>query len=519
MFDLTRRRLLTKTSVAVKSGKSVVYWMSRDQRADDNWALLYAHHLAAELGGLPVKVVFNLVPSFLEATIRQYGFMLKGLAETEQTLRGRHVPFQLLSGWPTDTLPEFIAEEQPAAVVCDMSPLRVPMAWVNNVAAKLDAAPGPKVPLYQVDAHNVVPVWVASPKQEVGARTLRKKINDLKPTYLKEFPPGQSNPSGSVELPAPVDWVKVLASLEIDRTVLEVTAFKPGAAAGMAVLESFCADRIKYFADQRNDPNVDVASNTSPYTHFGQISSQRAALFVRKHGKSHAAGVASFVEESVIRRELSDNYCFYNPKYDSVEGAAGWAQESLKLHSTDKREYVYTRDQLEKGKTHEPLWNAAQIQLVTEGKMHGFMRMYWAKKILEWTASPEEALATAIYLNDRYSLDGRDPNGYVGCMWSICGAHDMGWKERDVFGKIRYMNYNGCKRKFKVKEFEDKYAPAKPGKASLDGFFKAKSTTAEKRKAPSDASASNPASAKKATVVKKKSKPGHSAFSKMLKKK
>ncbi|CAK9015423.1 unnamed protein product [Durusdinium trenchii] len=165
----------------------------------------------------------------------------------------------------------------------------------------------------------------------------------------------------------------------------------------------------------------------------------------------------AFIEESVVRRELSDNFCFYNDKYDSLEGAAAWAQQTLKDHAKDKREHLYTMEELEGGKTHDDLWNASQQQMVQEGKMHGFLRMYWAKKILEWSPSPKEALQRSIELNDRYELDGRDPNGYVGCMWSICGVHDMGWKERPVFGKIRFMNYAGCKRKFNVPAFVAKY--------------------------------------------------------------
>lgn len=159
-----------------------------------------------------------------------------------------------------------------------------------------------------------------------------------------------------------------------------------------------------------------------------------------------------------MRRELADNFCFYNlENYDSIKGTNEWAQKTLQDHAQDKREYLYTREKLEGGKTHDDLWNAAQLQLVNEGKMHGFLRMYWAKKILEWTASPEEALEVSLYLNDRFSLDGNDPNGYVGCMWSVCGVHDQGWAERPVFGKIRYMNYNGCKRKFDVTEFVRRY--------------------------------------------------------------
>jgi len=181
------------------------------------------------------------------------------------------------------------------------------------------------------------------------------------------------------------------------------------------------------------------------------------ALMVKVHKKKYGAAVDTFLEEAVVRRELADNYCFYQPNYDSLEGAAGWAVESLQLHASDKRDHVYSLQQLEEARTHEDLWNAAQRQLYITGKMHGFMRMYWAKKILEWSPSPEDALAWAIYLNDKYSLDGRDPNGYVGCAWSVMGVHDMGWKERPVFGKIRYMNYAGCKRKFDVQKYVGKW--------------------------------------------------------------
>lgn len=158
----------------------------------------------------------------------------------------------------------------------------------------------------------------------------------------------------------------------------------------------------------------------------------------------------AFLEELIVRRELADNFCFYQPNYDSIHGAWEWARKTLADHASDKREHIYSKEQLEKAQTADPLWNASQLEMVYHGKMHGFMRMYWAKKILEWTRGPEEALAISIYLNDKYEIDGRDPGGYVGCMWSICGIHDQGWKERPIFGKIRYMNYAGCKRKFNV---------------------------------------------------------------------
>uniref|UniRef100_A0A0R0LET7 Deoxyribodipyrimidine photo-lyase n=1 Tax=Glycine max TaxID=3847 RepID=A0A0R0LET7_SOYBN len=208
-----------------------------------------------------------------------------------------------------------------------------------------------------------------------------------------------------------------------------------------------------YSLDRNNPCDPNALSGLSPYLHFGQISAQRCALEAGKQQNSHPQAIDAFLEELIVRRELADNYCFYQPHYDSLKGAWAWAQNTLIEHATDKREHIYTREQLEKTLTADPLWNASQLETVHYGKMHGFTRMYWAKKILEWTRGPEEALEISLYLNDKYELDGRDPNGYVGCMWSICGVHDQGWKERPIFGKIRYMNYAGCKRKFDV----DKY--------------------------------------------------------------
>ncbi|ONK71697.1 uncharacterized protein A4U43_C04F11410 [Asparagus officinalis] len=219
----------------------------------------------------------------------------------------------------------------------------------------------------------------------------------------------------------------------------------------MGSKDGFLTKRLKNYHTDRNNPLKPKAlSGLSPYLHFGQISAQRCALEAKSLRNSNPQAVDTFLEELIIRRELADNFCYYQPQYDSLRGAWEWARNTLMDHAADKREHLYTKEQLEKAKTVDPLWNASQLEMVHHGKMHGFMRMYWAKKILEWTSNPEEALSIAIYLNDKYQIDGRDPNGYVGCMWSICGIHDQGWKERPVFGKIRYMNYAGCKRKFDV---------------------------------------------------------------------
>lgn len=486
-FDMTRCRLLTKANSAlVSSGECVVLHMSRDQRVEDNYAMIYAQGLAMSRN-VPLRVVFNLVPKFGKATLRQYHFMMTGLKEVEQSLRAKGIPFHLTMGDPVKEISSFAKSHKALALVCDFSPLRVPLGWSCEIAYALDGDKS-EIPVIQVDAHNIVPVWVASNKLEYGARTLRSKLDKLLPRYLKDDMVSiahNSDYSRKGDILAscdPVDWDKAMTTVEVDRTVKDVKWLKPGTAGGWSTLNDFCEKRLKVYADKRNDPNIHAASEMSPYFHFGQFSVQRAILHV-KSLRTHNSSAASFQEEAVVRRELSDNFCFYNPKYDSLDGCYDWALNSLKDHWNDKREYLYSQSQLDKAQTHDDLWNAAQIQLTTHGKMHGFLRMYWAKKILEWTENPSEALRIALYLNDRYSLDGNDPNGYVGCMWSIGGIHDQGWAERAIFGKIRYMNYKGCERKFKVKEFVAKYPPAsenaraaiaKDGQKSVTSFFNVK---------------------------------------------
>uniref|UniRef100_A0A3Q3QA39 Deoxyribodipyrimidine photo-lyase n=1 Tax=Monopterus albus TaxID=43700 RepID=A0A3Q3QA39_MONAL len=441
-FNLKRVRFISDTEKLKQGSEGVLYWMSRDQRVQDNWALIHAQQLAVK-ESLPLHVCLCLVvPKSELSTLRHYSFMLKGLEELKE------------SG---DVLPGFVSDRNLGAVVTDFSPLREPLQWLEDIKKRLTK----DIPLIQVDAHNIVPCWVASPKLEYSARTIRGKITSLLPEFFTDFPVVEKHPYTATRTAKSIDWDKTLASLHVDRTVGEPEWAKPGAKAGMAMLESFIDARLKLFGTKRNDPNAAALSQLSPWIRFGQISAQRVALQVNHSGKNSNTRqtVASFIEEVVVRRELTDNFCFYNKNYDSIEGAYEWAQKTLRDHAKDKRPYLYTRQQLENAKTYDKLWNAAQCQMVTEGKMHGYLRMYWAKKILEWTSSPEDALSIALYLNDRYELDGQDPNGFVGCMWSICGIHDQGWRERPVFGKIRYMNYKGCARKFDVAQFERNYCP------------------------------------------------------------
>jgi deoxyribodipyrimidine photo-lyase len=420
----------------------VIYWMSRDQRVRDNWALLYAQELARSRGQ-PLGVVFCLAPAFLGATLRQYGFMLKGLQEVAGDLADVNLPFFLLTGEPAQELPGFVANHRVGAVVSDFSPLRLVQGWKTAVAGEIG------VSLEEVDAHNIVPCWLASPKAEYGAYTLRPKLKKLLPEFLEDFPPLSRHPVGwEGERPA-IPWDHLTATVAMDKAVPEVTWIAPGERQAGAALDHFLEQKLAFYGERRNNPTLDGQSDLSPYLHFGHLAAQRVALEVENR-RGHDSSRETFLEELIVRRELADNFCFYQPLYDTFAGFPAWAQKTLNQHRRDRREHLYTAAALESGRTHDELWNAAQREMVRRGKMHGYMRMYWAKKILEWTASPEEAQAAAIYLNDRYELDGRDPNGYAGIAWSMGGVHDRAWFERPVFGKIRYMSYNGCRNKFNV---------------------------------------------------------------------
>jgi len=446
---MNQQRMRILKNVPLTTNGPIVYWMSRDQRAQDNWALLYAQQLALERHEQLV-VVFCLVPTFLEATIRQYGFMLRGLAETFTALKSKNIPCYLLQGQPHEILSPWLVHVNASLLVTDFDPLKIKRYWKDKLLATIH------IPCHEVDAHNIVPCWLASPKLEYAAYTLRPKINKLLPLFLEEIPQIIKHPiSGIVSDPFP-DLNQLFSSLQINHDIKEINWLTPGSQAAHILLDSFIQDKLSYYDTLSNDPTKDMQSNLSPYLHFGQLSPGRVALSILRRQKATPA-TESFLEELIIRRELADNFCFYHPHYDNINGFHAWAQKTLTEHFDDVREYTYPLHDFEHAHTHDELWNAAQRQMVSTGKMHGYVRMYWAKKILEWSESPHQAMKTALYLNDKYQLDGRDPNGYAGIAWSIGGVHDRAWGERNIFGKIRYMNYNGMKRKFAIKVYIESY--------------------------------------------------------------
>lgn len=463
------KRVLALNNTNSDNGECVIYVMSRDQRINDNHALLAAQKDALSKSK-PLVVVFNLLNKSGVRSREHFEFMIEGLKQVEQDLESLSINFIVTQGNLVDNINELAHNLEPSALYFDFNPIRGVRKAQKSVAASV------KYPCYVVDAHNIIPVWVLSDKEEFAAHTIRNKVHKNLAEWLTEPPELVRHPS-KLELKIPSnDWAKVNQSLNgIDSSRIKVE-YASGEEAATKQLKKFISERLSNYASARNIPVQDGQSGLSPYLHFGQISSLRVALELTKEVKeppllltksklasfegepSKADSVNALLEELIVRKELADNYCFYNKNYDNIEGAKSWALDSLNSHSKDTRDYVYSLEDWETASTHDDAWNAAQAEMMKTGKMHGYMRMYWAKKILEWSKSPEEAVKIAVYLNDKFSIDGGDPNGYTGIMWSIAGVHDRAWFEREVYGKIRYMNAAGLKRKFDIEGYIKKWS-------------------------------------------------------------
>jgi deoxyribodipyrimidine photo-lyase len=447
-------KLLTNPRITVRrsgtpdpDGRKVVYWMQRAQRGVDNPALDVAIEAANELRR-PVTVFFGLHPKYPNANQRHYAFLIEGLAETIKRIEQRGAAF-IFRPFPRHDLLRFCDEVKPCLVVGDENPLRAPESWRQSAAEKL------RVPFWTVDADAIVPIKIFE-KEEYAARTLRPKINRVLEVFM--HPP--KNPRARYrfcddERPfsQQLDEKELLGKLPFNRSAQPVTTFKGGTSEGLKRLRRFIKDRLAEYDTARNLPHTDATSALSAYLHFGHISPLRVALEIYNADSPEAAKRA-YLEELIVRRELAINFVARNPNYDRLEGCPNWAKTTLQKHARDERSHLYTEAQFESADTADALWNAAQAEMIKTGRMHGYLRMYWAKKILEWTRSPEEAFQIAVRLNDKYFLDGRDPNGYTGIAWAIGGKHDRPWgPRRPVFGTVRYMSSAGMARKFDVKAY------------------------------------------------------------------
>jgi len=432
-----------------RGGRFVLYWMQASQRISFNHALQHAIR-QANARRLPVVVVFGITPRFPEANIRHYRFMLEGLCETSRALAGMGIAMIVLSADP-DKAALSLADDA-ALLIADRGYLRIQKQWRKSVAAKLPC------PVIQVESDVVVPVETASGKEEYAAATIRGKITKRLPAYLvplrEERPEKESIGMrlGGIEL---ADAADALSQFKIRKVAKPASSFRGGESEAGRLLGDFLNLKLHNFAAFRNDPSLDFTSHMSPYLHFGQISPLEIALAVSSQASAGRENTEAYLEELIVRRELSMNFVNYNPDYDSFSCLPKWAATTLSEHCGDERPYVYDLGQLESARTHDIYWNAAQMEMVAAGKMSNYMRMYWGKKILEWSPSPEIAYRNALALNNKYELDGRDPNSFAGVAWCF-GKHDRPWTERAIFGKVRYMNDSGLQRKFDMESYVEK---------------------------------------------------------------
>ncbi|OJF93833.1 deoxyribodipyrimidine photo-lyase [Alkalibacterium sp. 20] len=424
----------------------VVYWMQASQRTEYNHALEYAIAQANELDK-PLLVYFGLTADFPEANARHYTFMLEGLQDVKAELSARGIAFIVQLTSPEKGAVAWA--EDAALLIVDRGYLRIEREWRDRVAHAVSC------PFIQVETNVIIPVEVASDKEEYAARTIRSKIHKQLDAYTEPLPQTDVV-HASLDLDLPYEKVDIsdisslIDELDCDQSVPAVEWIKGGTPQAKKRLSHFIENNLPDYDEKRNQPGLAITSDMSPYLHFGQISP--LYMYEQLADVPASENKKAFIEEFVVRRELSMNFVYYNDQYDSYVCLPDWAKETLANHTDDERETVYNLEELETSDTADPYWNAAQSEMMKTGKMHGYMRMYWGKKIIEWSPSPEEAYSRALYLNNKYNLDGRDPNSFTGIAWCF-GKHDHGWKERPVFGKVRYMNAKGLERKFKMSDY------------------------------------------------------------------
>jgi deoxyribodipyrimidine photo-lyase len=419
--------------------------MQRAQRGIDNPAL----NLAVDLGNAtktPVIAIFGLTGDYPNAQRRHYRFLVEGLVDAHAGLAARGVLLIVRLGQPAQVVPAFAEEVGASLVVGDENPVRIGLAWREQVASQF------KVPFHLVDADVIVPTSLF-PKEEYAARTIRPKIHRVLQEYLEPLPSPRARVSwpGTPPDGAAIDPESLMAALKVGG-VAEVRDYRGGTHEALRRLRRFVDERLARYAGNRNEPTPYSTTELSAHLHFGHISPLTIALAVQRSGADRE-NMDALVEELIVRRELAINFVARNPNYDRLACCPEWARKTLAQHRSDRRPVLYSASQLEAAETHDPLWNAAQQEMVLTARMHNYLRMYWAKKILEWTPDAETAFHIALDLNDRYEMDGRDPNGYTGVAWAIGGKHDRPWPERPIFGTVRFMSFESTRKKFDSKAY------------------------------------------------------------------
>ena len=394
-------RIFELNNKPIKYGE-IIYLCEREIRAKDNFALQFAIQKSKELS-LPLKIIYPKVN--YEYQPKQV-FIDNQIIQAKKQFKQIGLKFEIIEKSPE----KIIKSLNSALIIFDFNPI-LKRDYLKNADFKI----------YEIDGHNIIPARFVSNKQEYSAATLRRKI------YYKIYP-----------------FLTEFDNLKTEKVEADY------------VLEDFIKNKLPYYAEYKNDISKNVLSGLSKYLNLGFISSQRVALEIIKSGVNDI-NKEVFLEKLVVRKELADNFCLYSKNYKDFTSIPNWARLSLENHEYDIRPYIYSIKELEKAKTHDKLWNATQIQLISEGTIHGYLRMYWAKKILEWIPSPKESLKTAIYLNDKYAYDSPSANGYVGILWAIAGLHDRAFVDYPITGKIRRMTYDSLKRKYDLGDYLNKY--------------------------------------------------------------
>ncbi|AWN43918.1 deoxyribodipyrimidine photo-lyase [Methylobacterium durans] len=433
-----------------RDGAYVLYLVQQANRARFNPALEFAIEEANHLR-LPVVACFGLLDGqngFPEANARHYAFLLQGLADVKAGLEERGVAFVMRRASPAAIAIDLAAKA--ALLVLDRGYLAIQKRWYGEIVRGVDTR------IVQVEGDVVVPVEIASGKHEYGARTLRPKLHRVWDEYIEPLRARRAAVRvDGLDLPSEIDVSDpeaVLAGMSLDRAVAPVRRFLGGERAARARLKAYLAGPFADYGTDRNRPEAGAASHMSPYLHFGQISPVEIALAVRAAKAGTGEDKRSYLEELIVRRELAMNHVFYTARYDSYAHAIpDWARRTLAEHAKDERPRTYTDEELAEGRTHDPYWNAAQAEMRVTGYMHNHLRMYWGKKILEWSPSPEEGFARTLRLNNRYFLDGRDANSFTNVAW-VYGLHDRPWARRRIFGTVRYQSENSLK-KFDAKSY------------------------------------------------------------------
>ena len=469
----------------IPHGDFVLYWMTAARRVERNFGLQRAVEWALDLKK-PIVVLEALRCGYPWASDRIHRFIMDGMIDNRDQLRGSPVlyyPYLERAHGEGKGLLRALAGHTCVIVTDDFPAFFLPR--MLEAAGKLLP-----IRLEAVDSNGILPL-AATDRLFLTAFSFRRFLQNQLKEHLRSVP--KKNPLARASLPHPPVLPKKLAkrwppatekllhtstgglrAFAIDHRV-EPSPIRGGAKEASARLTRFLRHRLERYAEEGSHPDSEVTSGLSPYLHFGHISSHE--VFARltryekwspRHLTNKATGGRSgwwrmsesaerFLDQLITWRELGYNMCSRSRDYAEFDSLPEWAKETLAKHARDPRPHVYSMAELESASTHDPLWNAAQRQLLLEGRIHNYLRMVWGKKILEWSPSPREALAIMVELNDKYALDGRDPNSYSGIFWTL-GRYDRPWApERPIFGKVRYMSSRNTERKLRLREYMRRY--------------------------------------------------------------